>query len=89
MTLFTNLQSLVIRSHPNITKASIPFFNDMKRIEILNVTKTKIILTDLCENLNNPTLKEVELNAEDNEENIEKKLLILKERMPHCEITLN
>lgn len=89
MTLFTNLQSLVIRRHPNITKASIPFINVMKRLEILNVTKTKITLTDLCENLNNPTLKEVELNADENEENIEKKLLILKERMPHCEITLN
>lgn len=88
MKKFENLKSLFIRRHENITKASIPFFNEMKFLENLNVSRTQITLMDLCESLNNPSLKEVCLNAEENEENIEEKLLILKERMPNCEINL-
>ena len=87
MLKFENLKSLFLRRHENITKASIPFFNEMKFLENLNVSRTQITLTDLCENLNNQSLKEVCLNAEENEENLEEKLAILKERMPNCEIT--
>lgn len=88
MLKFEHLKSLFIRRHQNITKASIPFFNEMKFLENLNVSKTQITLTDLCENLNNQSLQEVCLNEEAAEENIEEKLAILKKRMPNCEITL-
>jgi len=89
MTKFTMLRNLYLRKHDNVTKESIPFFNQMKSLESLNITKTKITLTDLCEYLNNKNLKEVFLDSEENEENILDKAFILKERMPNCNIYLN
>ncbi|WP_438965965.1 hypothetical protein [Flavobacterium sp.] len=86
---FKDLEILFLRKHDNITKESIPFFNQMKNLESLNITRTKITLTDLCELLNNQSLKEVFLDSEENEENIEEKGFILKERMPNCNIYLN
>jgi hypothetical protein len=86
---FKNLQSLYLRKHEKITKASIPLFNEMNCLEILNITKTKITLTDLCDNLNNQSLKQVFLDSEENEQNIEEKAYILKERMPNCDIYLD
>ncbi len=88
MMAFKNIKSLFIRRHENITKASIPFINEMKFLENLNVSKTQITLTDLAENLNNQNLKEVGLDGEEDEENRAKNLSILKERMPNCEIIL-
>jgi hypothetical protein len=86
MTKFKELKYLVLRQHKNITKASIPYFNQMQHLESLNITKTKITLTDLCEQLNNQSLKEVFLDSEEDEENILEKAFILKERMPTCNI---
>jgi len=86
MTKFKELKYLVLRQHKNITKASIPYFNQMQHLESLNITKTKITLTDLCEQLNNQSLKEVFLDSEEDEENILEKAFILKERMPTCSI---
>jgi len=89
MTKFKELKYLVLRQHKNITKASIPYFNQMEKLESLNITKTKITLTDLCEQLNNQSLKEVFLDSEENEENILEKAFALKERMPNCNIYLD
>jgi hypothetical protein len=89
MTKFKALQHLYVRRHANITKASIPFINEMKSLESLNITKTKITLTDLSEQLNNQSLKEVFLDSEENEENILENAFILKERMPNCNIYLD
>jgi hypothetical protein len=92
MTKFKELQYLVLRQHKNITKASIPFFNQMEKLESLNITKTKITLTDLCEHLNNQSIREVFLDSEENEDtkdNILEKAFILKERMPNCDIYLD
>ena len=89
MTKFKELNNLFLRKHQNITKASIPFFNQMKSLESLNLTRTQITLTDLCELLNNQSLKEVFLDSEENEENILEKAFILKQRMPNCDIYLN
>ena len=50
-TKFEKLENLYLRKHENITKASIPFFNEMQHLERLNITKTKITLTDLYEYL--------------------------------------
>ena len=61
----------------------------MNKLESLNVTRTKITLTDLCEHLNNQNLKEVFLDSEEDEQNIEEKAFILKERMPNCNIYLD
>lgn len=89
MTKFNALKDLYLRSHSSITKASIPFFNQMKHLETLNITKTRITLSDLCEHLNNQNLKTVFLDAEENEKDILEKGLILKEKMPNCNIYLN
>ena len=88
---FKNLQTLFLRKHSNITKESIPFFNQMKVLESLNITRTQIILNDLSENLNNQSIKEVFLdsNANDTEENILEKAYVLKERMPNCNVYLD
>lgn len=88
-TKFEKLENLYLRKHENITKASIPFFNEMQHLERLNITKTKITLTDLYEHLDNQSLKEVFLDSEDNEENILEKAIVLKERMPNCNIYLD
>jgi AmiR/NasT family two-component response regulator len=89
MTKFKELKYLVLRQHKNITKASIPYFNQMQHLESLNITKTKITLSHLCEHLNNQSLKEVFLDSEEDEKDIEEKALLLKERMPNCNIYLD
>lgn len=89
MANFKELKNLYLRKHKEITKKSIPYFNQMKSLESLNITKTKITLTDLCESLDNQSLKEVFLDSEDNEENILEKAFVLKERMPNCNIYLD
>ncbi|MEH6765322.1 MAG: hypothetical protein V7655_12535 [Aequorivita antarctica] len=86
---FKDLNILYLRNHSKITNKSIPYFNEMKSLESLNITKTKITLTDLCENLNNQSLKEVFLSSENEEENIEEKAFILKEHLPNCNIYLD
>lgn len=86
---FKNLETLYLRKHNKITKESIPYFNKMKSLESLNITKTAITLSHLCETLNNQSLKEVFLDSEENEENIDEKAIILKERMPNCDIYLD
>ena len=89
MTKFEGLKILYLRKNRNVTKGSVPYFNQMKSLESLNVTKTKITLQDLCECLNNQNLKEVFLDSEDEEKNLEEKAFILKERMPNCDIYLD
>lgn len=88
---FEELQTLFLRKHRNITKESIPFFNQMKALESLNITRTQITLSDLCEQLNNQSLKEVFLdsNDDDTEESILEKAYVLKDRMPNCNIYLD
>ena len=89
MTKFKALKYLFLRKHDAITKASIPFFNQMVSLESLNLTRTQITLTDLCDQLNNQSLKEVFLDSEENEDNILEKAFILKERMPNCNVYLD
>lgn len=89
MTNFKELRLLYLRKHQAITKNSIPYFNQMKSLESLNITKTNITLTDLFESLNNQSVKEVFIDSEENEENILEKAFILKERMPKCNIYLD
>lgn len=86
---FKELKELFLRKHDDITKKSIPFFNKMESLESLNITKTRITLTDLCESLNNQSLKEIFIDSEEDEENIEEKAFILKERMPNCNVYLD
>lgn len=91
MTNFKELKNLHLRKHDAITKKSIPYFNQMETLERLNITKTSITLTDLCELLNNQSLKEVFLDSNDydTKENILDKAFLLKERMPNCNIYLD
>lgn len=89
MVNFKQLTFLYIRKHLEITKKSIPYFNQMESLESLNITKTKITLSELCDHLNNPSLKEVFLSSEKEETDIEDKAFLLKERMPNCNIYLD
>lgn len=89
MSNFKDLKLLYLRKHKEITKNSIPYFNEMKSLESLNITKTAITLTDLLHHLNNQSLKEMFLDAEENEEGIIEKGFQLKERMPNCTIYLD
>lgn len=89
MSSFKELKRLYLRRHEEITKASIPYFNEMIYLKSLNITKTKITLTDLVNGLNNQSLKEVFLDSEVNEEDILEKAFLLKERMPNCAIYLD
>lgn len=86
---FKDLEILYLRNHNKITKESIPYFNEIKSLQSLNITKTKITLTDLCKSLNNQSLKEVFISSEGSEENIEEKAFVLKERMPNCDVYLD
>lgn len=86
---FKNLEILYLRNHNKITKDSIPYFNEMKSLTSLNITKTKITLNDLCQGLNNKNLKEVFVSSEEYETNTDEKALLLKERMPNCNIYLD
>jgi hypothetical protein len=83
------LKDLTLRDHKKVTKASIHHFNQMQQLEKLNITLTKITLSDLCESLNNQSLKEIFLSSEEGEKDIEEKGFILKERMPGCDIYLD
>lgn len=83
------LRELSLIDHGEITKKSIPYFNQMEDLEILNITKSEITLSDLCENLNNQNLKTVFISSDEEEVNLDEKAIILKERMPNCNIYLN
>jgi hypothetical protein len=83
-----DLEILYLRNHRKITKASIPFFNEITYLQSLNITKTGITLSDLCDNLKNQSLKEVFLDSEDDEESILEKAIRLKERLPDCSFYL-
>ena len=90
MTNFKALKKLHLRRHEDITKVSITYFNQMKYLENLNITKTTITLTDLCEHLNNQSLKEVFLDSNnESEENILEMAYELKQRMPKCNVYLD
>ncbi|MDN3723693.1 hypothetical protein QRD02_04815 [Aequorivita sp. SDUM287046] len=84
-----NLKELTIADHINVTKASIPYFNEMRHLESLNIIHSEITLSDLCESLNNQNLKTLFVSSEENEENIVEKGFILKERMPKCDVYLD
>jgi len=83
------VRELTLREHDKVTKESIAYFNQMADLESLDITKTKITLSDLSEQLNSHSLKEVFLSSEKPEVNIEEKALILKQRMPNCDIYLD
>lgn len=83
------LATLNLRRHDTITKESIPSFNKMESLKSLNITQTKITLTDICELLNNQNLKEVFISSDEKEEDILEKAFILKENLPNCNIYLN
>lgn len=89
MSAFKELRFLYLRKHQAITKNSILYFNQMESLESLNITKTNITLTDLCESLNNQSLKEIFIDSEEGEENIVEKGFTLKERMPNCNIYID
>ncbi|PQJ74619.1 hypothetical protein [Polaribacter gangjinensis] len=89
MLQFKELKSLFLRRHQTITKACIPFINQMPKLESLNVTKTKITLSDLCDSLDTQSLKEVFLDSEEDEKSLLEKGFLLKERMPNCAIYVN
>lgn len=87
---FKELTKLYLRKHDGITKSSIPYFNQMNSLGSLNLTKTNITLKDLCENLNNQSLKEVFLDSNnESEENILEMAYELKQRMPNCNVYLD
>src|SRR5690606_23320025 len=86
---FKGLKSLFLRKNRYLTSASLSYFNQMQELEILNMTRTPITLDDLCDYLENPNLKEVFVDSEDSEEAVLEKGLILKEKMPGCNVYLN
>ncbi len=83
------LKELSLIDHRNVTKASIPYINQMAHLEALNILKTEITLSDLCVNLNNQNLKTVFVSSEEGEANIDEKGFLLKERIPKCNIYLD
>lgn len=86
---FKGLEDLNIRKNSSITKACIPFINQMDHLESLNLDRTQITLTDLCEQLDNKNLKKVYISSDEDEENIEEKAFVLKSKMPNCDVYLN
>lgn len=86
---FKDLETLYLRKHDTITKASIPYFNEMKDLKSLDITRTAISLSDLCEKLNNQSLRQVFVSADEEADNITEIGFILKERMPNCDFYLN
>lgn len=86
---FKGLEDLNIRKNRFITKACLPFINKMNHLESLNLDRTQITLTDLCEHLDNQNLKEVFVSSDEDEENITEKAFILKSKMPNCDVYLN
>lgn len=89
MAQFKELAVLNLRNHASITHISIPYFNQMHHLESLNITKTSITLTHLCQHLNNPKLKEVFLSSAPDDGNVEEKGFYLKERMPDCNVYID
>lgn len=86
---FKKLEDLNIRKNRFITKACISFINQMDHLESVNLDRTQITLTDLCEQLDNQNLKKVFISSAGNEENIAEKAFLLKSKMPNCDVYLN
>lgn len=86
---FTNLQSLFLRKNRFLTNESVLYFNQMENLQMLNITRTAIILDDLCEYLDNQSLREIFIDSDENEDEISVKANILKSKIPNCRVYLN
>lgn len=88
------LESLTLMKHPDITKASLPFLNQLTDLEYLDVWRTGIILEDLIalDQLKNikkifvSSLRETENGSflELENEKILEHLIVLEDRFPDC-----
>ncbi|HEX7870586.1 MAG TPA: hypothetical protein VF455_10790 [Chryseobacterium sp.] len=86
---FTNLKSLFLRKNRYLTNRSIEYFNQMVNLQMLNITRTVITLDDLCEYLDNQSLREIFIDSDENEDEVSAKAAILKIKVPNCKIYLN
>ncbi|MCX8524305.1 leucine-rich repeat domain-containing protein [Chryseobacterium formosus] len=86
---FKNLQSLFLRKNRFLTSESVLYFNQMENLKMLNITGTAITLADLCECLDNQSLREIFIDSDENEDEISAKENILKSRIPNCKVYLN
>lgn len=86
---FKNLQSLFLRKNRFLTNESVLYFNQMENLQMLNITGTAITLDDLCEYLDNQSLREVFIDSDESEDEVSAKAAILKIKVPHCKIYLN
>ncbi|MCX8531897.1 hypothetical protein [Chryseobacterium luquanense] len=89
MVNFKYLQSLFLRKNRYLTNQSIQYFNQMENLQKLNITCTEITLTDLCEYLDNQSLREIFIDSDENEDEVSAKAAILKIKVPDCKIYLN
>lgn len=86
---FINLKSLFLRKNRYLTHHSIQYFNQMKNLEELNLTRTQITLNDLCEYLDSQSLREIFIDSDENEDEVSERARILKSKISNCKVYLN
>lgn len=84
-----DLKELSLRNHNKITKESLPFLNQLRDLEYLDISKTEITLADLPALSNLKNLRELHISAEETKEYIEEKISNLKQVLPNCIVYVN
>lgn len=88
---FKGLKTLTLMKHEGITKACLPFLNQLTDLEYLDVWKTKIRLEDLHALTNLKKLKELYVSPNDEEDERERdtileKIIKAEETLVNCAI---
>lgn len=89
------LKSLTLMKHPNITKSSLPYFNQLTDLEYLDIWRTEIILEDLVALNHLKKLKELHISSarkaddgtfpeELDKDKILEHLIVLEDQFPDC-----
>lgn len=84
-----DLKELSLRNHNKITKESLPFLNQLRDLEYLDISKTEITLADVPALSNLKNLRELHISAEETKEYIEEKISNLKQVLPNCIVYVN
>ena len=88
------LKELTLMKHPKITRASLPYLNQLVDLQYLDIWRTEIILEDMAELDQLKNLKEVNISScrktdddtfpELKHDDISEQLILLEDLFPNC-----
>jgi hypothetical protein len=88
LTSLESIKELRLQECNGISPQCIPDLNKLISLEVLNITHTAISLDDARGLTDLQNLRELYISSQENEHNIEEKIMALKLIIPGCEVTI-